>query len=111
MSIIKLNIVAQIQDNEYPLDQMKKQIGQVFTPLKWAEWLLNKWNIFEAWLDGAHICDPTAGQGAFPLAMLHIARQKGIPITAERLSRLSLIEIVPSHLERFMRKRQARVWR
>ena len=80
---------------------MEKQIGQVFTPLKWAEWLINRWNIFDAWLDGAHVCDPTAGQGAFPLTMLHIARQKGVPITAERLSRLTLIEIVPSHLEAF----------
>ena len=80
---------------------MKKQIGQVFTPLKWAEWLIKRWSIFDAWLDGAHICDPTAGQGAFPLAMLHIAKQKGVAITPERLSRLTLIEIVPSHLERF----------
>ena len=80
---------------------MKKQIGQVFTPLKWAEWLINRWGIFDAWLDGAHICDPTAGQGAFPLAILHIAKQRGIAITPERLSRLTLIEIVPSHLERF----------
>ena len=80
---------------------MKEHIGQVFTPLKWAEWLINKWNIFEAWLEGAHICDPTAGQGAFPLAMLLMARKKGVPITTERLSRLTLIEVVPSHLERF----------
>ncbi len=76
-------------------------IGKVFTPLKWAEWLINKWNIFDAWLDGAHICDPTAGQGAFVLAMLHIARNKGIPITTERMSRLTLIEIIPSFLEQF----------
>ena len=80
---------------------MQKHIGQVFTPLKWAEWLINRWNIFDAWLEGAHICDPTAGEGIFPLAMLYIARQKGVPITPERLSRLTLIEIVPSHLERF----------
>lgn len=76
-------------------------IGQVFTPLKWAKWLINRWGIFDAWLDGAHICDPTAGEGAFPLAMLHIARQKGVPITPERLARLTLIEIVPAHLEQF----------
>ena len=76
-------------------------IGKVFTPPKWAEWLINRWGIFEAWLDGAHICDPTAGQGAFPLAMLHIARQKGVAITPEHLSRLTLIEIVPSHLKQF----------
>ena len=80
---------------------MEKQIGQVFTPLKWAERLLNKWNIFDAWLEGAHVCDPTAGQGAFVLAILRIAQRKGIPITQERLSRLTLIEIVPSYLERF----------
>ena len=79
-------------------------IGKVFTPPKWAKWLINRWGIFDAWLDGAHICDPTAGEGAFPLAMLHIARQKGIAITPERLSRLTLIEIVPLYLERFREK-------
>ncbi|MCY4400985.1 MAG: SAM-dependent DNA methyltransferase [Candidatus Poribacteria bacterium] len=82
---------------------MKRQIGHVFTPQKWAEWLINKWDIFDAWIDGAHICDPTAGQGAFVLAMLHIARNKGISITPERLSRLTLIELVPSHLDQFKR--------
>lgn len=76
-------------------------IGQVFTPLKWAKWLINTWDIFDAWLNGAHICEPTAGQGVFALAMLHIARRKGIPITDERLSRLTLIEIVPTYLEKF----------
>ena len=80
---------------------MNRQIGQVFTPLKWAEWLINKWEVFDAWLDGAHICDPTAGQGVFARAMLHIARRKGVPVTRERLSRLTLIEILPSHLEQF----------
>jgi len=64
-------------------------------------WLINRWKIFDAWLDGASVCDPTAGQGVFALAMLHIARRNGIPITRERLSRLTLIEIVSSHLERF----------
>ena len=77
------------------------QIAQVFTPLTWAKWLINTWDIFDAWLDGAHICEPTAGQGVFALAMLHIARERGMPITSERLSRLTLIEIVPAHLTRF----------
>ncbi len=76
-------------------------IGQVFTPLKWAEWLINRWRVFEAWVDGAYICDPTAGQGAFILAILQLARSRGIPITSERLSRLTLIELVPTHLKRF----------
>lgn len=82
---------------------MEEQVGQIFTPLKWAEWLINKWNIFEAWVDGAHVCDPTAGQGAFALAMLQVARKNGVDITPERLSRLSLIEMLPSNLRHFQR--------
>ncbi len=85
---------------------IEDKIGQVFTPIKWAEWLINKWNIYDAWLSGAHLCDPTAGQGAFVIAMLDIAQKNGTSITAERLSRLTLIEKVPSHLEHFKRKVQ-----
>ena len=80
---------------------MKRKIGQVFTPIKWAEWLINKWNIFDAWLDGAHICDPTAGQGAFVIAILNIARKKRVPITPNLLSRITLIEIDPSNIDQF----------
>ena len=86
---------------------MNKEIGQVFTPLNWAKWLINKWNIVEAWVDGAHICDPTAGQGIFALAMLQIAKEKGLPITSERLSRITLIEMVPSLLTQFKRNIQS----
>ncbi|MCE2412470.1 SAM-dependent DNA methyltransferase [Candidatus Poribacteria bacterium] len=79
-------------------------IGEVFTPLKWAKWLIDKWDIFDAWIDGAHICDPTAGKGAFILALLDIARCRGVPITPERLSRLTLIEMNASHLAWFRKK-------
>ena len=79
-------------------------IGEVFTPLKWAKWLIDKWNIFDAWIDGAHICDPTAGKGAFILALLEIARCRGVPITSDRLSRLTLIERNVLHLAWFRKK-------
>ena len=81
---------------------MKIPIGQVFTPPEWAEWLINKWYIFDAWMDGAEICDPTAGQGAFITVLLNIARNKGIPLTRKHLSRLSLIEIDPSLIDDFI---------
>ena len=79
-------------------------IGEVFTPLKWAKWLINKWDIFDAWIDGAHICDPTAGKGAFVLALMEIARHRGVSITPERLSRLTLIEMKASHLAGFRKR-------
>ncbi len=80
---------------------MKTPIGQVFTPTEWAEWLINKWHIFDAWMDGAEICDPTAGQGAFIIALLNIARNHQIPLTPKHLSRLTLIEIDPSLIDNF----------
>ena len=80
------------------------EVGQVFTPLRWAEWLISRWRIFDAWVDGASVCDPTAGQGAFALALLRVAKARKIRISAELLSRLTLIEVCPSHLYAFKLK-------
>ncbi len=80
------------------------EVGQVFTSLRWAEWLITRWGIFDAWIDGASVCDPTAGQGAFALALFRLARSRGIRVSPELLSRLTLIEIRPSHLHAFERK-------
>ena len=80
------------------------EVGQVFTPIKWAEWLIERWGIFDAWIDGASICDPTAGQGAFALALFRLARSRGVPVSPELLSRLTLIEMHASHLQAFQCK-------
>ena len=84
-----------------PFMDTSTTIGEVFTPLKWAKWLINTWKIFDAWMEGAHICDPTAGKGAFVLALLDLARRRGVPVTLERLSRLTLIEMNSAHLREF----------
>ena len=80
------------------------EVGQVFTPVPWAEWLVRRWDILDAWIGGASICEPTAGQGAFALALFKLARSKGIEITPELLSRLTLVEIHPPHIEAFKLK-------
>ena len=82
------------------------EVGQIFTPLTWAEWLIVRWGIFDAWINGASICDPTAGQGVFALALFRLARSREIRVSSELLSRMTLIEIHPSHLHTF--KSQAR---
>lgn len=76
-------------------------VGQIFTPFTWAEWLILRWGIFDAWINGASICDPTAGQGIFALALFRLARSREIRISPELLSRLTLIEVHPSHLYTF----------
>ena len=80
------------------------EVGQVFTPLRWAEWLINRWGIFDAWIDGASVCDPTAGQGAFALALFRLARSRGVRVSSDLLSRLTLIEVRSSHLRAFRYK-------
>jgi hypothetical protein len=80
------------------------KVGQVFTPLIWAEWLLTRWGIFDAWIDGASICDPTAGEGVFALALFRLAQSQDVPITSDLLSRLTLIEVNPLHLGTFRAK-------
>ena len=80
------------------------EVGQVFTPIRWAEWLIDRWGIFDAWIDGASICDPTAGQGAFALALFRLAKLRGVRVSPELLSRLTLIEVHASHLQAFQLK-------
>ena len=76
-------------------------IGEIFTPIKWARWLLNEWGIVEKWIDGASICDPTAGNGVFALALFDAAKQRGVIVTKDMLRRICLIEWNADHLHAF----------
>ncbi len=81
----------------------ESEVGEVFTPIEWAGWLLNRGNVFDWWINGATVCDPTAGEGAFALALFDEAQGRGIPLTAALLSRLCLIERRSGYLEKFRR--------
>jgi hypothetical protein len=80
------------------------RIGQVFTPIEWAVWLIKEWGVFEQWLEGCSICDPSAGEGVFVLALFEIARSNGIKITQEMTNRIWLVDICSSSLGRFKSK-------
>jgi hypothetical protein len=77
------------------------QIGEVFTPIEWAKWLIRRWGVFERWISGATICDPTAGEGAFALALLSEAQNRGITVTQELISKIVLIEIRQKNLDTY----------
>jgi hypothetical protein len=78
-----------------------KPIGAVFTPLRWAKWLVGQANVVRRWTDGATVCDPTAGNGAFAYALMDTAMTIGIEADDEALSRLYLIEQQPKFLREF----------
>ncbi len=66
------------------------RVGEVFTPQRWAKWLLDRWGIFDRWVAGESICDPTAGRGVFALALLEEAKRQEVAVTGEMLNRLHL---------------------
>ncbi len=79
-------------------------IGRFFTPPVWAEWLVEEFGVFQAWTDGASICDPTAGPGSFAIALFSMARKRGIEVTYEMVRRLTLVETHERDLEQFARR-------
>lgn len=72
---------------------IQHDLGRVFTPTIWAEWLLERSGAFEAWSAGATICDPTFGEGAFFYALLSLAEKKGISVSQGAIDRIFGVEI------------------
>ena len=78
-------------------------IGAVFTPVEWGKWFVRELNIVEKWVNGASICDPTAGDGAIINAIMDVAIEDDIKINDDMLSRLFLIEIEEAFLKEFVK--------
>lgn len=79
-------------------------IGRVFTPIEWAEWVLSRFNIHQQWKDGATVIDPTCGQGVFLLALVKMSLKEGRSPTPEELSRLTGVEVMPEDKRVFLSK-------
>jgi hypothetical protein len=79
-------------------------IGCVLTPLKWAKWAIEKYNIVKRWLDGAVILEPTAGQGVFLEALISLAQSAGHQVTDELLRQLFAVELKPEFRDEFLDK-------
>lgn len=81
-------------------DNYKRKFGAVFTPFEWANKLVEK-HFFKEWLNGATVLDPTAGEGVFLKAFLSIARNRGVELTNDRVSRLYGIELNQGFVDNF----------
>ena len=71
---------------------MTAAIGTVFTPERWALWLIRRYGVVERWLRGASILDPTCGTGQFLVSIFASALERGIPPRKLPLERLFGIE-------------------
>lgn len=82
-------------------------VGQVFTPLKWAETLIAP-GLYDLWLDGASVFDPTGGRGHLLEAFVARAIKNRQSVTDDMLARLCMTEIDPRCIEEFDARMHAR---
>ncbi len=64
----------------FTLSDKHLKIGDVFTPLKWGEFAIKQFNIFQKWIDGAAIFDPTMGEGHLLESLISYGLSKGYSI-------------------------------
>ncbi len=79
-------------------------VGCVLTPLKWARWAIEKFDLTRRWLDGAVILEPTAGQGAFLEALIATALESGWKPDDKQLACLYGVELKPESRHHFLQK-------
>lgn len=61
----------------FDLSDKDLQIGDVFTPLFWGEFAIDKFDIFSKWVNGATVFDPTMGEGNLLEALITYGLAKG----------------------------------
>ncbi len=83
------------------LSLLPEPVGAVFTPLRWAKWLVEQAGLVRRWAEGATVCDPTAGNGAFAYALMDVAMAGEIEVDDKMLSRLFLVEQHSKFLQEF----------
>ncbi|MCY3999583.1 MAG: hypothetical protein OXF84_02080 [Bacteroidetes bacterium] len=79
-----------------------EEVGRVFTPLAWAIWCIKNFGVYQQWIQGASIIDPTCGQGVFFEALFLQAQKNNYQIRQTDLLRLTGIEITPSDKDHFL---------
>jgi hypothetical protein len=79
-------------------------IGVVFTPLSWAIFAIEQYNLFDKWISGASVFDPTMGEGNLIEAFVAIGIKKGIPKESLPIERLFGVEINTEHFDKFFVK-------
>ncbi len=55
----------------------KLKIGAVFTPIEWGEFAVSKFDIFNKWIAGASVFDPTMGNGKLQEALISYGLKQG----------------------------------
>lgn len=90
------------------IDSTDLTIGAVFTPLKWAKFAIQQFGLFEKWLDGATIFDPTMGEGNLLEALVETGIRNGFQPKDLPLQNLFGIEANSLFFNNFFQKIQSK---
>ena len=88
----------------FDLSDKDLQIGDVFTPIKWGEFAINKFDLFTKWLKGASIFDPTMGEGNLLESLITYGLSKGFAIENMPTSNLFGNELNTQHFNKAINK-------
>lgn len=69
------------------------KIGAVFTPLRWAKFAIDQFGIFDKWIKGASIFDPTMGEGNLIFALIEKGIDQGYSIQDLPIHRIYGVEL------------------
>jgi Type I restriction-modification system methyltransferase subunit len=81
-----------------------KPVGAVFTPLRWASFAIDRFGIYDAWMSGKTVFDPTMGEGNLLEALVKEAISRGVRTEEIPVQRLYGVEVEKSFLSRFFEK-------
>lgn len=79
-------------------------IGAVFTPMDWAVFAVREFGIYEGWMSGKTVFDPTMGEGNLLEALIIIALEQGISSSEIPVDRLFGVELNTVFFERFFER-------
>lgn len=81
-------------------------IGAVFTPLEWGKFAIRQFDIFQKWVDGATVLDPTMGEGHLLEALIQMGIESGINPDDLPVDNLYGVEMNAVFFKRFFQKIQ-----
>ena len=67
--------------NTFHLPDNKIKIGDIMTPLQWGKFAVEKFQIFDKWIDGATIFDPSMGTANLLASLIAYGLEKGYSLS------------------------------
>jgi len=80
------------------------KIGDIFTPQKWAEFAIEKYNLLNEWLNGKTIFDPSMGEGNLLFSLVDLATKKGYSLHSLPLKNLYGNELNRNYFNKAIKK-------